>query len=159
MMTVELHANVISPRFAGDIIGSSNPRTGDSNKPAQASWPGSPQLGDSTSPCPPGSSQPGVSVSASTAPGWLPAIPSIPGTGSVPGRKLSIMSSGEPTLDQLRRDVLPLRGRAAVVTGVSRRAGIGYAIARRLAALEAHLFLQHRRGRLCREQGRPRLDH
>ncbi|HLX49368.1 MAG TPA: 3-ketoacyl-ACP reductase, partial [Streptosporangiaceae bacterium] len=45
------------------------------------------------------------------------------------------MSSGEPTLDQLRRDVLPLRGRAAVVTGVSRRAGIGYAIARRLAAL------------------------
>jgi 3-oxoacyl-[acyl-carrier protein] reductase len=53
------------------------------------------------------------------------------------------MSSGGPTLGQLRRDPLPLRGRAAIVTGVSRRAGIGYAIARRLAALGASLFLQH----------------
>jgi 3-oxoacyl-[acyl-carrier protein] reductase len=53
------------------------------------------------------------------------------------------MSSGGPSFDQLRRDVLPLRGRAAVVTGVSRRAGIGYAIARRLASLGASLFLQH----------------
>jgi 3-oxoacyl-[acyl-carrier protein] reductase len=43
----------------------------------------------------------------------------------------------------LRRDPLPLRGRAAVVTGVSRRAGIGYAVARRLAALGASLFLHH----------------
>jgi 3-oxoacyl-[acyl-carrier protein] reductase len=41
------------------------------------------------------------------------------------------------------RDQLPLRGRAALVTGVSRRAGIGYAIARRLAALGASLFLHH----------------
>jgi 3-oxoacyl-[acyl-carrier protein] reductase len=47
----------------------------------------------------------------------------------------------EPSLDQLRRDPLPLFGRAALVTGVSRRAGIGYAIARRLAALGASLFL------------------
>jgi 3-oxoacyl-[acyl-carrier protein] reductase len=39
------------------------------------------------------------------------------------------MTPAEPTLDQLRRDPLPLRGRAAVVTGVSRRAGIGYASA------------------------------
>ena len=45
------------------------------------------------------------------------------------------MTSAEPPADQLRRDPLPLRGRVAVVTGVSRRAGIGYAIARRLAAL------------------------
>jgi 3-oxoacyl-[acyl-carrier protein] reductase len=45
--------------------------------------------------------------------------------------------------DHLRRDLLPLRGRVAVVTGVSRRAGIGYAIARRLAALGASLFLHH----------------
>jgi 3-oxoacyl-[acyl-carrier protein] reductase len=41
----------------------------------------------------------------------------------------------------LSRD--PLRGRVALVTGVSRRAGIGYAIARRLAALGAGLFLHH----------------
>ena len=47
----------------------------------------------------------------------------------------------EPTADQLRRDPLPLRGRVALVTGVSRRAGIGYAVARRLAALGASLFL------------------
>ena len=43
------------------------------------------------------------------------------------------MTSAELTPDQLRRDPLPLRGRVALVTGVSRRAGIGYAIARRLA--------------------------
>jgi len=44
------------------------------------------------------------------------------------------MSPLEPSPSGLRRDPLPLRGRAALVTGVSRRAGIGYAIARRLAA-------------------------
>jgi enoyl-[acyl-carrier-protein] reductase (NADH) len=39
------------------------------------------------------------------------------------------MTFAELTPGQLRRDPLPLRGRVAVVTGVSRRAGIGYAIA------------------------------
>jgi 3-oxoacyl-[acyl-carrier protein] reductase len=53
------------------------------------------------------------------------------------------MTPPEPSLAELRRDPLPLRGRAALVTGTSRRAGIGYAIARRLAALGASLFLQH----------------
>ena len=53
------------------------------------------------------------------------------------------MTPAEPTAAQLRRDPLPLLGRVAVVTGVSRRAGIGYAIARRLAALGASLFLHH----------------
>ncbi|MGW8376825.1 SDR family oxidoreductase [Streptomyces sp. ODS28] len=41
------------------------------------------------------------------------------------------------------RDPLPLRGRAALVTGASRRAGIGYAVARRLAAYGAHVYLHH----------------
>jgi 3-oxoacyl-[acyl-carrier protein] reductase len=53
------------------------------------------------------------------------------------------MTLAEPLADALRRDPVPLRGRAALVTGVSRRAGIGYAIARRLAALGAGLFLHH----------------
>jgi 3-oxoacyl-[acyl-carrier protein] reductase len=53
------------------------------------------------------------------------------------------MTPGEPAASQLRRDPLPLRERAALVTGVSRRTGIGYAIARRLAALGASLFLHH----------------
>src|SRR5271157_4112114 len=51
------------------------------------------------------------------------------------------MTPAEPAAAQLRREPLPLLGRVAVVTGVSRRAGIGYAIARRLAALGASLFL------------------
>ncbi|MGH3274382.1 MAG: SDR family oxidoreductase [Streptosporangiaceae bacterium] len=52
------------------------------------------------------------------------------------------MTAGELSRE-LRRDQLPLRGRTALVTGVSRRAGIGYATARRLAALGASLFLHH----------------
>lgn len=53
------------------------------------------------------------------------------------------MNHADPTVAQLRRDPLPLRGRAALVTGASRRNGIGYAIARRLAAQGASLFLHH----------------
>jgi 3-oxoacyl-[acyl-carrier protein] reductase len=53
------------------------------------------------------------------------------------------MIPAEPSVAELRREPLPLRGRAALVTGVSRRAGIGYAIARRLAALGASLFVHH----------------
>jgi 3-oxoacyl-[acyl-carrier protein] reductase len=56
---------------------------------------------------------------------------------------LPTVTPPEPSLDQLRRDPLPLRGRVALITGVSRRAGIGYAVARRLAALGAGLFLHH----------------
>ncbi len=39
--------------------------------------------------------------------------------------------------------VLPLLGRSAIVTGVSRRRGIGFAVARRLAELGADLFVHH----------------
>jgi 3-oxoacyl-[acyl-carrier protein] reductase len=42
-----------------------------------------------------------------------------------------------------RSDRLPLQGRTALVTGVSRRAGIGFAIARRLAAAGASVFAHH----------------
>ncbi|MFM9371101.1 SDR family oxidoreductase [Streptomyces sp. Da 82-17] len=48
-----------------------------------------------------------------------------------------------PTPDQLRRDPLPLRGRTALVTGASRRGGIGHAVARRLAAYGASVYLHH----------------
>jgi 3-oxoacyl-[acyl-carrier protein] reductase len=47
------------------------------------------------------------------------------------------------SVGDLRRDPLPLRGRAALVTGASRRIGIGYAIARRLAAYGASVFVHH----------------
>ena len=40
---------------------------------------------------------------------------------------------------------LPLHGRTALITGVSRRKGIGYAIAVRLAELGADLFIHHHR--------------
>ncbi len=40
-------------------------------------------------------------------------------------------------------EILPLHGRAAIVTGVSRRRGIGFAIAHRLAELGADLFVHH----------------
>ncbi|WP_433869323.1 SDR family oxidoreductase [Saccharopolyspora sp. CA-218241] len=48
-------------------------------------------------------------------------------------------------MDDLRRDPLPLLGRTALVTGVSRRQGIGYALARRLAAYGASVFAHHHR--------------
>ncbi|MGX5181727.1 SDR family oxidoreductase [Streptomyces avermitilis] len=48
-----------------------------------------------------------------------------------------------PAPEHLRRDPLPLRGRTALVTGASRRAGIGYAVARRLAAYGAGVYLHH----------------
>ncbi|MEV6591455.1 SDR family oxidoreductase [Streptomyces acidicola] len=48
-----------------------------------------------------------------------------------------------PAPEELRRDPLPLRGRTALVTGASRRGGIGYAVARRLAAYGASVYLHH----------------
>ncbi|MFI6376775.1 SDR family oxidoreductase [Streptomyces sp. NPDC050546] len=48
-----------------------------------------------------------------------------------------------PSPEDLRRDPLPLRGRTALVTGASRRAGIGHAVARRLAAYGASVYLHH----------------
>jgi len=46
-------------------------------------------------------------------------------------------------LTDLRRDPLPLLGKVALVTGASRRAGIGYAVCRRLAAYGASVFVHH----------------
>lgn len=43
----------------------------------------------------------------------------------------------------LARDPLPLLGKSVVVTGVSRRAGIGYATACRLATFGASVFCHH----------------
>lgn len=48
-----------------------------------------------------------------------------------------------PLPDAPRRDPLPLLGRTALVTGASRRDGIGYAVARRLAAYGAGVYLHH----------------
>ncbi|WP_155056720.1 SDR family oxidoreductase [Streptomyces blattellae] len=48
-----------------------------------------------------------------------------------------------PTPEALRRAPLPLRGRTALVTGASRRGGIGHAVARRLAAYGASVYLHH----------------
>ncbi|MEU9559068.1 SDR family oxidoreductase [Streptomyces fumanus] len=48
-----------------------------------------------------------------------------------------------PSPEELRRDPLPLRGRTALVTGASRRDGIGHAVARRLAAYGAGVYLHH----------------
>lgn len=56
------------------------------------------------------------------------------------------VSPGSPTLPRTEPCApgsLPLAGRVVMVTGVSRRAGIGYAIACRAAQMGASLFLQH----------------
>ncbi|OOC56352.1 MULTISPECIES: SDR family oxidoreductase [Nocardiopsis] len=53
--------------------------------------------------------------------------------------------AARPGEDDLSRDPLPLRGRTALVTGASRRGGIGYAVARRLAAHGASVMLHHHR--------------
>ncbi|NJP52203.1 SDR family oxidoreductase [Streptomyces sp. SBST2-5] len=57
-----------------------------------------------------------------------------------------------PAPEELRRDPLPLRGRTALVTGASRRAGIGHAVARRLAAYGASVYLHHH---VPHDAGRP----
>ncbi len=46
-------------------------------------------------------------------------------------------------MTELARDPFPLRGRGALVTGASRRAGIGYAVCRRLAAYGASVYVHH----------------
>lgn len=49
----------------------------------------------------------------------------------------------QSTDSHLARHPLPLRGKTVVVTGVSRRAGIGYATACRLAAYGANILAHH----------------
>lgn len=55
------------------------------------------------------------------------------------------MTSSTPSAPSPHRDPLPLRGRTALVTGASRRAGIGHAVARRLAAYGASVYMHHHR--------------
>jgi Dehydrogenases with different specificities (related to short-chain alcohol dehydrogenases) len=53
------------------------------------------------------------------------------------------MTSSPDALSSDAASSLPLRGRSALVTGVSRRRGIGFAVAARLADLGASVFIQH----------------
>lgn len=46
-------------------------------------------------------------------------------------------------MSELTRKQYPLKGRKILITGVSRRAGIGYAIARKAAALGASIIIHH----------------
>ncbi|WP_328939067.1 SDR family oxidoreductase [Streptomyces tauricus] len=69
----------------------------------------------------------------------MPELPSSPSqTAPAPA-----LAAPAPTPEELRREPLPLRGRTALVTGAGRRAGIGYAVARRLAAYGAGVYLHH----------------
>lgn len=53
------------------------------------------------------------------------------------------IATHHPSVEDLRRDPYPLHGRSALVTGASRRDGIGYAVARRLAAYGASVVVHH----------------
>lgn len=67
------------------------------------------------------------------------------------------MSSSPSSLSHA--EPLPLAGRTALVTGVSRRRGIGYGIATALAALGADVFLHHYRPHdLAQQTGADDLD-
>lgn len=67
-------------------------------------------------------------------------------SGAVAGRVRQPAAVATPSRrTELGRDPEPLTGRVALVTGVSRRAGIGYATACRLAAHGADVFLHHHR--------------
>lgn len=61
-------------------------------------------------------------------------------------------------LDRKTTMIFPLSGKTALVTGVSRRAGIGYAVATTLAALGAHVFFHHRPHDLDQPWGGDDLD-
>ena len=63
--------------------------------------------------------------------------------GVVAVNRLRVGSIGVTDDASTFESTLPLRGKRALVTGVSRRRGIGYAIALRLAQLGAGVFVQH----------------
>ncbi|MET9562968.1 SDR family oxidoreductase [Streptomyces tauricus] len=69
-------------------------------------------------------------------------MPELPSSPAQTAPALAAPAPG-PTPEELRREPLPLRGRTALVTGAGRRAGIGYAVARRLAAYGAGVYLHH----------------
>lgn len=51
--------------------------------------------------------------------------------------------STEGGLWMIKRKTFPLKGKKILITGVSRRAGIGYAIARQVATFGASVIIQH----------------
>ncbi|MFJ8940502.1 SDR family oxidoreductase [Streptomyces sp. NPDC102365] len=67
-------------------------------------------------------------------------LPQHPSSAPAPTSAPEVRASAP---EDLRREALPLRGRTALVTGTGRRAGIGHAVARRLAAYGASVYLHH----------------
>lgn len=70
--------------------------------------------------------------------------------GRVAGQRVefgwtSVRMGCHPAIMNIPVPGFPLRGRSALITGVSRRAGIGYAVACHMAGLGADLFLHHHR--------------
>lgn len=65
--------------------------------------------------------------------------------GTLPGMAQHHTATPQSAPQPVGRDPLPLRGRTALVTGASRRGGIGFAVARRLAAHGASVYLHHHR--------------
>lgn len=63
-----------------------------------------------------------------------------PAAAHLPGAPVTLTGAGA---GQAVPGYLPLQGRGVLVTGVSRRAGIGYAVACRAADLGASVFLHH----------------
>ncbi|MGW6011876.1 SDR family oxidoreductase [Streptomyces sp. NPDC055210] len=83
---------------------------------------------------------PQLPSSASTSEGLAPQTEELAPAVEELAPALEALASA---VEDLRREPLPLHGRTALVTGAGRRAGIGYAVARRMAAYGASVYLHH----------------